>query len=243
MTHSEQVVVVTGGSAGIGERLCRDFLDLGYQVVSVARRAPDWSHDRLQVVKADLTDPLETRQAADEIAAGHKVSHFVHNAGIILPNLLEDADPEDLLTLTQLHAGAALTFVKAFLPAMKERGFGRIIFNSSRAVMGAQTRTAYSYSKAGLHGMARTWALELGPHGITVNVVAPGPVLTDNFWGIIDKGSAREQKLADSLPVRRIGTVDDVARAILFFADPLNGYVTGQTLYVCGGASIGGVSL
>ncbi len=235
--------VVTGGSAGIGERLCRDFLELGYEVVSVARRAPDWNHERFSTVQADLTDPTETQQAAEEIAAAGEVTHFIHNAGIILPNLIEEAEPDDLLTLTQLHAGAALTFVKAFLPAMKGRGFGRIVFNSSRAAMGAPTRTAYSYSKAGLHGMARTWALELGPEGITVNVVAPGPVLTDNFWGIIEKGSERQQKLADNLPVRRIGTVDDVSRAILFFADPRNGYVTGQTLYVCGGASIGGVTL
>ena len=243
MSKDGHLAVVTGGSAGIGERLCKDFLDLGYEVVSVARRAPDWSHDRLRVVKADLTDPQETQQAADEIVATGEVTHFIHNAGIILPNLLEEAEPDDLLKLTQLHAGAALTFVKAFLPAMKARGFGRVVFNSSRAAMGAPTRTAYSYSKAGLHGMARTWALELGPHGITVNVVAPGPVLTDNFWGIIEKDSERQQKLADSLPVRRIGTVDDVARAILFFAEPRNGYVTGQTLYVCGGASIGGVTL
>ena len=91
--------------------------------------------------------------------------------------------------------------------------------------------------------MARTWALELGPHGITVNVVAPGPVLTDNFWGIIDKGGARERKLADNLPVRRLGAVEDVTKALMYFADPENGYVTGQTLYVCGGASVGGVAL
>ncbi len=243
MSEERYTAVVTGGSAGIGERLCRDLLDLDYEVISVARRAPDWSHARLKVVKADLTDPVETQQAADEIAGMGEVTHFIHNAGIILPNLIEETEPDDLLKLTQLHAGAALTFVKAILPAMKARGFGRIIFNSSRAAMGAQTRTAYSYSKAGLHGMARTWALELGPHGVTVNVVAPGPVLTDNFWGIIEKDSERQQKLAASLPVGRIGTVDDVARAILFFSDPLNGYVTGQTLYVCGGASIGGVSL
>ena len=243
MSGEAYTAVVTGGSAGIGERLCRDLLDMDYRVVSVARRAPDWSHAGLRVVKADLLNPAETQQAAEEIAGIGEVTHFIHNAGIILPNLIEEAEPEDLMKLTQLHAGAALTFVKAFLPAMKTRGFGRIIFNSSRAAMGAQTRTAYSYSKAGLHGMARTWALELGPHGVTVNVVAPGPVLTDNFWGIIEKDSERQQKLADNLPVRRIGTVDDVSRAILFFADPRNGYVTGQTLYVCGGASIGGVSL
>ncbi len=243
MSGRELVAVVTGGSAGIGAKLCEEMLADGYTVICVARRDPEFAHERLHSVKADLTDAADTKRAAAEIASRFKVTHFIHNAGIILPNLVEDAKAEDLLTLTQLHAGAALTFVQAFLPVMKEAGFGRIIFNSSRAALGAITRTAYSYSKAGLHGMARTWALELGPHGITVNVVAPGPVLTDNFWGIIDKGSEREQKLADSLPVRRLGTVEDVTRALMYFADPDNGYVTGQTLYVCGGASIGGVTL
>lgn len=243
MSDREFVAVVTGGSSGIGAKLCEEMIELGYVVVCVARREPEFSHERLHSVTVDLTDAGETARAAAEIADRFKVTHFVHNAGIIRPNLIEKAQVDDLNTLTQLHAGAALTFVQAFLPAMKEVSFGRIIFNSSRAALGAVTRTAYSYSKAGLHGMARTWALELGPHGITVNVVAPGPVLTDNFWGIIDKGSEREQKLAASLPVRRLGTVTDVTKALLYFADPDNGYVTGQTLYVCGGASIGGVTL
>jgi NAD(P)-dependent dehydrogenase (short-subunit alcohol dehydrogenase family) len=91
--------------------------------------------------------------------------------------------------------------------------------------------------------MARTWAQELGPDGITVNVVAPGPILTDNFWGVIPKGSERQQRLADQLPVRRLGTVEDVSRAVMFFAEPEAGYVTGQVLFVCGGSSLGGISI
>ena len=240
---TEYCAVVTGGSSGIGEYLCRALLEQGYQVVNVSRRLPDWQHPRLHSVQADLLDAAATEQAAAEIAVQFEVSHFIHNAGMILPNLIEEASAADIQALTQLHAGAALTFVQAFLPAMKARQFGRIIFNSSRAAMGAQTRSAYSFTKAGLHGMARTWALELGPVGITVNVVAPGPVLTENFWGIIDKDSDRQEKLAQSLPVRRLGTVADVGKALLYFADPENGYVTGQVLYVCGGASIGGVVL
>jgi NAD(P)-dependent dehydrogenase (short-subunit alcohol dehydrogenase family) len=92
-------------------------------------------------------------------------------------------------------------------------------------------------------GMARTWALELAPEGITVNVVAPGPVRTDMFYDVIDKGSEREQRLAASIPVGRIGLPEDVARAVSFFVAPDAGFVTGQVLYVCGGASIGSLSL
>jgi NAD(P)-dependent dehydrogenase (short-subunit alcohol dehydrogenase family) len=92
-------------------------------------------------------------------------------------------------------------------------------------------------------GMARSWALELAPFGITVNVVAPGPVQTDNFWDIVEKGSAREAALANSIPVGRLGQPEDVSNAFLFFCDPASSFVTGQTLYVCGGASIGTLTI
>ncbi|PHR55804.1 MAG: short-chain dehydrogenase [Robiginitomaculum sp.] len=235
--------MITGASSGIGKDLALRMLDMDYHVINVSRRDADFSHDNLSNYNCDLTDAEATKSVAREIANAHNVTHFIHNAGMILPNLLEDASCEDILTLSQLHAGAALIFVQAFTPAMKKSNFGRIVFNSSRAAMGVPTRTAYSFTKAGIHGMARTWALELAPHGITVNVVAPGPILTDNFWDIVEKGSAREQKLAESLPVKRLGRAVDVSKALLYFCDKDSGFVTGQTLYVCGGASIGGVSI
>ncbi len=240
---TNKCAVITGASSGIGKSLAQTMLDQGYRVINVSRRKADFEHENLFNYTSDLTDADATRDSAQRIAEEHKVSHFIHNAGMILPNLLEDASPEDIQVLSQLHAGAALTFVQAFAPAMKDSGFGRIVFNSSRAAMGVPTRTAYSFTKAGIHGMARTWALELAPYGITVNCVAPGPILTDNFWDIVDKGSERERKLAESLPVKRLGTAEDVAHALLFFCDTQSGFVTGQTLYVCGGASIGGVTI
>ncbi|MEM9048251.1 MAG: SDR family oxidoreductase [Pseudomonadota bacterium] len=240
MTHT---AVITGASKGIGADLAQALIARGYRVISIARHAPEARHPQLSSVEADLLDPSATAEAAEKIAAQHEVSHFIHNAGLIWPNLVEDAKPDDLTGLTQLHLGAALTLLQAFLPAMKARGFGRVVFNGSRAALGVPTRTAYSATKAAMIGMARTWALELAPHGITVNVVAPGPVRTDNFWGIIEKDSAREAALAQRIPVGRLGEVGDITRAFLYFCDPENGFVTGQTLYVCGGASIGMLSL
>jgi NAD(P)-dependent dehydrogenase (short-subunit alcohol dehydrogenase family) len=113
---------------------------------------------------------------------------------------------------------------------------------SSRAALGLPTRTAYSATKAGMSGMARTWALELGPVGITVNVVAPGPVVTDMFHEVIPRERAALDATAAKIPVRRIGTPEDVARAVAFFASPDAGFVTGQTLYVCGGTSVGSIA-
>lgn len=236
--------VITGASKGIGLDLAQRLLEKGYTVISIARNAPQgFTHSQFNTVTADLLDADAVAGAAQQIAADHDVSHFVHNAGLIWPNPIEEAKLDDLLGLTQLHMGSALTLTQAFLPAMKARRFGRILFNGSRAALGVPTRTAYSATKAGMVGMARTWALELAPHGITVNVVAPGPVQTDNFWGIIPKGSKRETALADRIPVGRLGTTRDISNAFLYFCDPENGFVTGQTLYVCGGASVSSTSL
>jgi NAD(P)-dependent dehydrogenase (short-subunit alcohol dehydrogenase family) len=235
--------LITGGSKGIGADLAQRLLEKGYTVLSLSRGTPDWSHDRLVPVEVDLLDAGAVDEAAREIAAAHEVTHVVHNAGLIWPNLIEDAAQSDLTGLAQLHLASPLALTQACLPAMKARGFGRVLFNGSRAALGVPTRTAYSATKAGIIGMARTWALELAPHGITVNVVAPGPVLTDNFWGIVPKGSEREAELAKRIPVGRIGTPRDISNAFLFFCDPENGFVTGQTLYVCGGGSVGSLAL
>ena len=232
------IAVITGGGTGIGEATSRLMLEEGYEVISVGLHKPDWSHERFTSLICDLLNEEETVSLASQIAENHKVTHFIHNAGAIRQKPLSDVKLEDLRDLTNLHATSALIFTQAFTEGMKERKFGRIIFNSSRAQLGLQSRSAYSYSKAGIVGMARTWALELAPHGITVNVLAPGPILTDNFWDLVEKDSPEQDAYASKVPVGRLGEPEDVANAILFFADPKNGFITGQNLFVCGGLSI-----
>ena len=236
------VAVVTGGSTGIGAAICARFLDDGYHVVSIARREP--ADSRCEHVEADLLDPIATAQAAQDIAERHAVTHIVHNAGIIRAALLPDVKPDDLAALTQLHLNTALLLVQAALPSMRAAGFGRIVLISSRAALGLATRTAYSATKAGMIGMARTWALELAPDGITVNVVAPGPIReTEMFHEVVPADSPREEALAAAIPVKRLGAPDDVAQAVMFFASPESSFITGQTLFVCGGSSIGSITI
>jgi 3-oxoacyl-[acyl-carrier protein] reductase len=235
--------VVTGGSAGIGAELCRRLAADGYEVLSLSRRPGDGGRG-ITHVSVDLLDPTATAAAARTIAERYQVTHLIHNAGVIRANLLEETSVEDLGALTQLHLAAPLTLMLAFASGMKARGFGRVILMSSRAALGLATRTAYATTKSGMLGMARTWALELGPHGITVNVVAPGPIEgTEMFHDVMPSGDPRIAALAANIPVKRLGTPADVARAVMFFAAPEAGFVTGQTLFVCGGASIGSLSI
>jgi len=238
-----RVAVVTGGSAGIGKAICEHLLAQDYEVVSLARRRSDIDHPRLHSIEVDLTDRRATADAANEVAQRFAITTVIHNAGVIRPALLGDVKLDDLDALVDLHLGCAIQLVQAALPTMKQRRFGRVVLLSSRAALGLQTRTSYAATKAGMLGMARTWALELAPDGITVNVVAPGPVRTDMFYDVVEKGSEKERQLAASIPVRRLGNADDVARAVAFFVDPDNGFVTGQVLYVCGGTSVGSLAL
>ncbi|MCW4115209.1 SDR family oxidoreductase [Aurantimonas sp. MSK8Z-1] len=243
MSEMPFTAVVTGASSGIGRDIALRMLDRGWRVIGLSWQPHDIVHADFVPVAVDLLDEAATTRVAQDLSGRYAVSHVVHCAGLIWPNLLEDVKPEEIDGLTRLHVTSPMILSQAFVPKMRDAGFGRIVFISSRAAMGVASRTAYSATKAAVHGMARTWAHELGPHGITVNVVAPGPILTDNFWGIIPKDSERQQKIADQLPVRRLGTVEDVTRAVMFFADEAAGYVTGQVLFVCGGSSLGGLSL
>jgi NAD(P)-dependent dehydrogenase (short-subunit alcohol dehydrogenase family) len=236
----DRTALITGTSTGIGPVLCRHLLDRGYHVLALARRATPIEHERLTSIAVDLADREATARVARELAAGHAITTVVHNAGIIRPALLADAKLEDLTTLTELHLASAITLVQAALPAMRAARFGRIVLMSSRGALGLATRSAYSATKAGMIGMARTWALELAAEGITVNVVAPGPIRgTEMFHEVVPAESEREKKLAAAIPVQRLGTPEDVARAVDFFVDPAASFVTGQVLYVCGGASVG----
>jgi NAD(P)-dependent dehydrogenase (short-subunit alcohol dehydrogenase family) len=240
---TSRVAAVTGGSAGIGRAICEDLLAQGYEVVSLARRRAGIDHPKLHSIEVDLADRAATAQAAQELVQRFEVTTMVHNAGVIRPALISDVKLDDLDALVDLHLGCAIQLVQAALPAMRAQRFGRVVLLSSRAALGLQTRTSYSATKAGMLGMARTWALELAPEGITVNVVAPGPIRTDMFYDVVEAGSERERELAASVPVRRLGESADVARAVRFFADPASSFVTGQVLYVCGGTSVGSLAL
>ena len=230
--------VVTGGSAGIGRAICETLLAEGRQVVSLDRAPATLTHPAFTAIEVDLGDREATRSAAAEVATLHAPTTLVHNAGVIRPALVAAVKLGDLDALVELHLGAAIQLVQAMLPGMRERHFGRIVLISSRAALGAATRSAYSATKAALIGLARTWALELAADGITVNVVAPGPIRTDMYHAVVAEGSEQDLRLAASIPVGHIGEAGDVARAVAFFAAPANGFVTGQTLFVCGGSSV-----
>jgi NAD(P)-dependent dehydrogenase (short-subunit alcohol dehydrogenase family) len=235
----QKVAVVTGGSAGIGKSICQHMLADGYTVLNLSLLPSDDRNDLLVDIPVDLADMEATRSAITKLAARYAITTLVHNAGVIRPALIESVDLNDVDYLSRLHINAGIVLLQGVLPAMKKAGFGRIVVVGSRAMLGLETRSGYAATKAGQVGLVRTWALELGQYGITANVVAPGPVVTGMFTDVIPEDSDRAKRLAQSIPVKRLGQPDDVARAVMFLVSADSGFITGQNLFVCGGASLG----
>ena len=235
----EQIYIVTGASGGIGAAISRGLVAQGLRVVNIDIRPPATPISGVIDMTADLTDADQTQRVAREIAARYDIVGVVNNAGATRPATIDDASLADLDFVVGLHLRASMILVQAALPAMRRAGFGRIVNMASRAALGKPERTVYSATKAGMIGMTRTLAMELGGDGITVNAVAPGPIATELFTRSNPEGAPRTQAIINSIVVKRLGTPEDVARAALFFLSPDNGFVTGQTLYVCGGTTLG----
>lgn len=240
MTARQTASVVTGASAGIGEAIAQRLLDRGHTVVTLQRNAPRLAHANVRFHAVDLADMNATREAARGVASQYDVRYLVNNAGANCPALLDDATIEEMQYVNNITLGAAMLLCQAFVPAMREAKFGRIVNISSRAVLGKTGRTVYSTAKAGLIGMTRTLAIETGADGITVNAVVPGPVETAHWAKGHPPGSEQRRTVVEMVLVRRLGTPADVARAVDFLLDDEAGFITGQSLFVCGGTSVTG---
>jgi 3-oxoacyl-[acyl-carrier protein] reductase len=234
------VAVVTGASSGIGEAIAQTLLDQGRTVVTLQRRPPRIRHPKILFHEVDLADVDSASGIAREVATRYPVRYLVNNAGANRPGSLEQATIDDMDHVYALNVRAAMILIQTLVPGMREAKFGRIVSISSRAILGKTQRLAYAAGKAGLVGMTRVLCLELAGDGITINAVAPGPVATELFDNGHPIGSAKRQAVIDSIPVKWVGAPVDVARAVSFFLQPESGYISGQTLFVCGGSSISG---
>ncbi|MCD0504210.1 SDR family oxidoreductase [Bordetella petrii] len=233
------VALVTGGSAGIGRAVIERLLQDGYEIVNFDLKPPPALLPGESHVAVDLCNADATREAVAVLAGQRDVLRLVNNAGTVRPALLEDATPDDLAFVMALNIQAPMLLMQGLLPAMRRRGFGRVVNIASRAALGKTERTVYAASKAGLLGMTRTWALEMGADGITVNAIGPGPIATELFERVNPPGAPQTERIRASIPVRRMGTPADVAHGVVTLLDDRAGFITGQVLYVCGGMTVG----
>jgi NAD(P)-dependent dehydrogenase (short-subunit alcohol dehydrogenase family) len=234
----QPVTLVTGASRGIGraiaERLARD----GHRVINLSRSKPagDFPGESHAV---DLGNAEAARTTLAAVVAKQPIDNLVNNAAVALMAPLETMGMAELDRMLDLNLRAAILAAQAVLPGMRSRKRGRIVNIASRAQLGKAGRSGYGATKAALVSLTRTWALELAKDGIAVNAVAPGPIATEMFMDANPPDAPATKAFLAAVPMGRMGTPAEVAGAVAFFLGPDAGYVTGQTLYVCGGLSIG----
>ncbi|WLD11035.1 SDR family NAD(P)-dependent oxidoreductase [Planctellipticum variicoloris] len=240
-----RVALITGGSKGLGKAMARAFAQAGADVIISSRHPAELeaalpeilhgTHRKGCWIAADLSVREDMQRLADEaLATFGRIDILVNNAGSNIPEPIEDLQDVNWDRLMELNLTSCMVLSRAVAPAMKERGWGRIIHISS--VMGMTSkagRTTYSATKAALIGMTRAMALDLGPSGVTVNCIAPGPFLTDLPLSVLSP--ADRQNFSDRTALGRWGDPQEVAGPALLLASDAGSYITGSTLLVDGG--------
>lgn len=239
----KRTFLITGASKGIGRALSARLAGAGHHVVGVARsgNAPDFPGD---LVAIDLSDRAATDKALRQLVARYDFDGVVNNVGFIRLGHIGEIDLDDLEQQLLYNLIPAVQTVQAVLPGMRARGWGRVVNVSSLVALGGHKhRTGYAGAKSAMISFTRSWALELATTGITVNSVAPGPTETELFRANTPAGSAAEQQFLAVVPMGRFGKPDELAAAVAFMLSEDAGFITGQTLFVDGGASIGKASV
>ena len=245
---SSRVALVTGGAGGIGKAVAQALAGSGATVIAAdVTAAATAAHDGIEHIALDVTQAAQVRACVDGILARHgRLDILVNVAGVVSLGNAAGLDEQEWDRVMDINLKGSFLCCQAVLPAMKQSGFGRIINMGS--VLGRNggnprpwldpeeqrraSNVAYGASKAGINAVTAYLAKEVASAGITVNTVAPGPVASEMTTQF-------PQSLRDLIPVGRMGTAEEIASAVLFLASPQSGFITGETLNVNGGLSVG----
>ena len=251
---SEKVALVTGGSRGIGRAIVEQLAKEGAKVAFVYRSNEDAANETAAAVseaagdsggeahamQCDVADGAACVKTVEEVVEKlGRLDILVNNAGIIRDKLLMAMEPEDWGAVIDTNLTSVYSFCHAAMRPMMSQRFGRIINMSSvSAEFGNAGQVNYAASKGGIQGLTRCLATEIGKRNITVNAVAPGFIATDMTETVREMAGDVIKK---KIPLKRMGTPEDIAAATLFLASDEAGYITGQVLTVDGGLTLGGL--
>lgn len=244
---SGEVVLITGGGTGIGLAMAQAMHAAGARVVLVGRREPELCAaakslgDRASFVVHDITQ-LDAAAALIERVTREvgAITCLVNNAGIHLKKPAVETTPAEFQMVLNTHIVGAHALVRAVAPGMIARKHGTILFTASMAsLFGIPLVIAYTAAKTAMVGMVKGYATELSPHGVRVNAIAPGWIETEMSRKALDGDPGRKAKILGRTPAAKLGAPSDVGWAAVYLASPAAKFVTGVTLPVDGGASIG----
>ncbi|WP_244624423.1 SDR family NAD(P)-dependent oxidoreductase [Sphingomonas sp. So64.6b] len=248
---NQRTAIVTGAAHGIGHGIARRLVEDGY-AVGIVDIDPDACHaaveqlcpiGKVAAAAADIANPDAVADAVARVASDLGApTILVNNAGFARDVSFADMSIDDWDAVQNVHLRGSFLMAKAVLPYMMAARWGRVVNISSISAQGHAGRANYCAAKAGMHGFIKSLAVELGPFGITANVVAPGLIVT----AMTDATAARrglslEDHLADAvtrIPVRRAGSPADIAHAVSYFVSEAAGFVSGQVLTVSGGVTV-----
>jgi 3-oxoacyl-[acyl-carrier protein] reductase len=237
----KRTFIVTGGTKGIGLATAHRLIDEGHRVIAMARSRSNLSN-KAEFVSVDFADSESTDQVLKSLVSRFEIDGVVNNVGLVKVSSLEQVTNEDFFAAMDLNVRSAIQVTQSILTGMKARKWGRVVNITSLTTLGIANRSSYAASKAALLSLTRTWALELATAGITVNAVSPGPTETELFRQNNPAGSEAEKKYIDFVPMGRLGQPEEIASSIRFLLSNDAAFITGQTLWVDGGASIGRLS-
>jgi 3-oxoacyl-[acyl-carrier protein] reductase len=240
-----KVALVTGGSRGIGAAISRE-LARGGARVAVNYRSGNEAASAIAAeiggvaLGANVGDPAEVQELLDRVESElGDVDVLVNNAGVTRDNLLFKMSDDDWDTVMSVHLRGSFLMSRACQAHMVDAGYGRMVFLSSTSALGNRGQANYASAKAGLQGLAKTLAIELGKFGITANAIAPGFIETDMTAATAARVGVDFEEFkkatAATIPVNRTGKPEDIAAAASFFCSEEAGFVSGQVLYVAGG--------
>ena len=249
MANQTPAAIVTGSARGIGAATAKRLAADGYPVAVVdidekqcadTVSAIEGEGGRALAVGADVSDSEQVQAAVDRVAAdlGPPLV-LVNNAGVLRDNLLFKMSDDDWDTVIQVHLRGSFLMSRAVQKHMVEAKWGRIVSMSSTSALGNRGQANYSTAKAGLQGLTKTLATELGKFGVTANAIAPGFIITDMTKATAERvGMSFEdftEAAVSQIPVARGGRPEDIANTVSFFVDERSGFVNGQVIYVAGG--------
>lgn len=241
-----RVALITGGSRGLGKAMARAYAEHGASIMICSRKAEELEGAareigegltaRVEWMTADLAKRGEPERLAEEtLRRFGRVDVLVNNAGSNIPQRADQITDEAWDQIIELNLSGIMRLTRALLPQMMERRWGRVIHISSVLGLGGKLgRNVYSATKAALIGMTRSSALDLGPFGVTVNCISPGPFLTELPLSVL-KTAEQQQEFTNRTALKRWGNPEEIAGTALLLGTDAGSYITGATLLIDGG--------